>query len=246
MKVKELIAANDNWSDGALIAVRAGEKDYGRMCIATLYDLFRDMHVRSFGSYSVLISNEYPSSFTFYDLYRSSSEIAPTTAITLTCCGMQDSMVAREAVEKYGKYTVKRFFENDIVLGERIGDTLKEWIFNPQEIDAAPFIVVDGVETSERLGVWTRELYGNCYVEYADTEEICVVNGDVNVHDLIMQCANFFGSRKAFMKKVLNCFYARIYEADLHFCIGFLYAESEYGMAVKLLNLVRRYRDAND
>ena len=246
MKVKELIAANDKWSDGALITVRAGVKDYGRMCIATLYDLFGDMYVWGFGSYGVLISNEYPSLFTFDDLYKRSLEIDPSTVLTITCCGMQGELLAKEAVEKFGKYTVKRFYETDIVLGGRIGGTLKEWIFNPQVIDAAPPIVVDGVETSVRLGVWAKELYGNCYVDYVDTEEICVVNGDVNVHDFIMQCANFFGSRKEFMKKVLNCFYARVYEADLHFCLGFLYAENEYDMAVKLLNLVRRYRGENN
>ena len=123
---------------------------------------------------------------------------------------------------------------------------LRECAFTSQEIDAEPPLVVDGVETTVRLGVWAKELYGACDVVYVSTDEVCVVNEDVSIHNFIMACQTLFGGRREFMKKLLNCFYARVYEADLHFCLGFLYAESKYDVAVKLLNIVRRYRDEND
>lgn len=246
MKVKELIRANKKWEEGLCLSVNSKDCLYASMKVETVGKLFGDMNVWAFSGYSLVITDGDPALFTLDDLYRRSLEINPSTVLTITCCGMQGDLLAKEAVEKFGKYTVKQFYETDIVLGDRIGGTLKEWIFNPQVIKAAPLIVVDGVETSVRLGVWAKELYGNCYVDYVDTEEICVVNGDENAHDFIMQCADFFGSRKEFMKKVLNCFYARVYENDLHFCLGFLYAESKYDMAVKLLNLVRRCRDENN
>ena len=122
----------------------------------------------------------------------------------------------------------------------------KKWLFVPQEMVASLPITVDGVKTAVKFGTWAKELYGECLVDHVDTDEIRVVNRDIEVHNFIMACQTLFGGRREFMKKLLNCFYARVYEADLHFCLGFLYAESKYDVAVKLLNIVRRCRDENN
>lgn len=122
----------------------------------------------------------------------------------------------------------------------------KKWLFVPQEMVASLPITVDGVETAVKFGTWAKELYGECLVDHVDTDGIRVVNRYAEVHNFIMVCQTLFGGRSEFMKKLLNCFYAKAYEADLHFCLGFLYAVSEYDMAVKVLNLVREYRDENN
>ena len=78
---------------------------------------------------------------------------------------------------------------------------LREYVFTPQEIDCEPPITVDGVETAARLGVWAKELYGDCDVVYVSTNGIHVMNKDKNVRILVTQCNGLFRDRREFMKK---------------------------------------------
>lgn len=246
MKVRELIMANKRWEGAAWISVKEETGTYETLSLEAVRGMFGDFNVGMFNGFSLVVTSGYPSLFTFHDLYRRSCEIEPDTIVRIKCYGLQEIMLAEEADEKFGDYAVECFYASDIVLGERVGGTLKGFIFTQQEVEAEPHINVDGVKTDVRLGVWATELYGDCYVTYVDTDTVGVVNKNPHVTDFIRECAAVFEHRAEFMKKVLNCFYAHHYEPDLHFCTGFLYAKEKYDLAVRLLKLVRRYRNENN
>lgn len=119
MKVRELIAANKKWKEGVLISVKNGPGNYrcrGRFDIENARNIFGDMDVWAFSGFDLVVTSNYPSAFTYHDLYRNSLEIEPDTIIRIECRGLQGTMMAKEADERFGEYEVKHFYETDIVL----------------------------------------------------------------------------------------------------------------------------------